>query len=460
MHRTDLECPRFKINNQEIQEVVMNKSMKKVTALVLTLALVMGVVVFPSYAAPKDVGGWVTVHKTNGDPDYSGDGFPPPAFMESKLEIKDAMNSVIAPNGSGVYENIPAGAKLELTYAFSLADGDGISEVYNYEKDDFFKIALPQGITFDAPLSGTITADHAGVTYDLVNWEIDTPSTHVTFKLTDEAAKDVDDPPRDEKSARWGKLTITGTFSPLSEGDPEETQIVFGTDIITVKREPLPTESTLTKSGTYNVTTNEITWTVGVEVPKGDTGLSYKGFTVIDEYSTNQKFVPGSFEVGGAAIADLTLDIDELSSPHSIKYTFTSDTTGDQTITYKTKPTEFDRLDGKENGESEHKNTVSLKRGEDSAADSQTATVLLDWFEKSGNVTTESTDTADIMKWTIKVHIPGTAGDSLTGARVVDILHKDLKLMQGDSAHPITITIGSFTDTPSLAARRMEIISM
>lgn len=435
----------------------MNKSMKKVTALVLTLALVMGMIIVPSYASGSDIGDtgkqWVTVHKTNGDPDYSGVGFPPPAVMESKLEIKDAMNNLITPNGSGVYENIPAGAKLELTYAFSLADGDGISEVYNYEKDDFFKIALPQGITFDAPLSGTITADHAGVTYDLVNWEIDTPSTHVTFKLTDEAAKD-DVNGLDEKSARWGKLTITGTFSPLSEGDPEETQIVFGTDIITVKREPLPTESTLTKSGNYDVTTNEITWTVGVEVPKGDTGLSYKGFTVIDEYSINQEFVPGSFEVGGAAIADSTLDIDEGLDPHSIKYTFTSDTTGNQTITYKTKPKEFDRLDGKENGESEHKNTVSLKRGEDSAADSQTATVLLDWFEKSGNVTTESTDTADIMKWTIKVHIPGTAGDSLTGARVVDILHKDLKLIQGDSAHPITITIGSFTDTPILGSAK------
>ena len=79
----------------------MRDFLRQTISLVLAMVLVMGIMVFPSYAVPEDIGakGWVTVHTSSGLPDYSAEGYPLPAVLKSELVIKDSSDAVIPPEG-------------------------------------------------------------------------------------------------------------------------------------------------------------------------------------------------------------------------------------------------------------------------------------------------------------------------------------------------------------------------
>lgn len=374
------------------------------------------------------------------EPDYD------PPERASSLEITQADGTPISPAADGSYNDIPAGAKIMLEYAFHLEDGDG-TDLYDYTGDEYFTAELPEGLNF-TDTSGTVDVvdSTGGYTYTLATWSISGNTLTVEFTNDSEDPSGYGGAANDAHLDKWGKIHIEGTFQSLDAGDGTSTEIRFGSEVIIINRQPLPMESTLAKSGRYDASDNTITWTVTVTPPAGAPDMAYDGYSLIDEFSSNQTYVADSFTVGGNPVPDTELDLSDITN-QTITYTFPDtdpDTTGVQTVTYKTGPNNFSAEDGTPNY-AEFTNTASLKRGTDNAADPVTDNVRLDWIEKTGS-SAATTEDPTITKWTVTVTVPGETGKSISGAQIVDNLHPDLELF-ADGNHPVQIQFGSAAAT-------------
>jgi hypothetical protein len=191
-----------------------------------------------------DQSAYLVIHNTTDD--YSTTGGP------SSIEVKDADDNVISPVGNE-YNDVPADATISLEYVFHLEDGDGEGEFYSYSDSNYFTITLPEGIDF---------AYTIGQTYDIIAEDSSTGSWILgTWQFLDSNTMRVDfNAEVDTHHNMWGKININGTFHELGTDDDTSTEIVFGSQVITIHREvpPLP-EIELSKSGVYNASSNDIT---------------------------------------------------------------------------------------------------------------------------------------------------------------------------------------------------------
>lgn len=369
-----------------------------------------------------------------------------PSEQASSLKITESDGvTVISPDEDGSYSNIPAGAKIVLDYAFSLNDGNEDNTItYNYTGDEYFTSILPKGLDF-ATTSGTIVAtDTTDGNYDLATWNISGNILKIELTNDKEDTSGKGGAASENHLNKWGKVHIEGTFQALNAGDDTETKITFGSQTIVIRRQPLPMESTLSKSGRYDASTNEITWIVLVTPPQGDPDMAYDGYTLIDEFDDNQAYVADSFIANGESVKDSDASLSVDSANRKILYTFPDtdpDTTGKQTITYKTKPTTFAAENGSSAEYASYSNTVNLKRGEDSAAEEAKASVKLDWISKSGAMAA-TMDDPTVVKWTVDVTVPGLEGKSISGGTITDKIPSDMELFT-DVNHPVQIQFGS-----------------
>lgn len=420
----------------------MSINRKKLLSIAIAVLLMLQILPLnPADAAmPEDLTGtsYLVVHGT----DYS------PAAQASSLKITQADGTLITPEADGSYNNVPAGAKLVLDYGFHLADGsDDGSELYTYTGDEYFTAALPQGLNF-AATSDKVTATDttSGDTYDLAAWSIAGNTLTVALTTAAEDSTGKGGAANDAYQGKWGLIHLEGTFKPLQAGDPTTTEITFGSQVITINRQPLPKESTLAKSGEYNPSANEITWTVTVTPPAGDPHMAYDGYSLIDEFGSGQTYIAGSFTMGGTPVPDSDEALAFDSSNQRITYTFPDtdpDTTGKQTVTYKTAPSDFAAENGSaDNAEySTFSNKVNLKRGAEPAAQEAAASLQLDWIAKSG-VSAATPSEPTLAKWTVSVTVPGQSGQAISSAKITDTLPSDLELFT-DPSHPVQIRFGS-----------------
>lgn len=81
---------------------------------------------------------FLVIHNTTDTYDHGG---------PSVITVIDPDNKPIAPTG-GVYDNIPAGSKLNMMYRFHLNDGVE-PDMNTYKGSNYFTIDLPEDIKFD-----------------------------------------------------------------------------------------------------------------------------------------------------------------------------------------------------------------------------------------------------------------------------------------------------------------------
>ncbi|HPQ47127.1 MAG TPA: SpaA isopeptide-forming pilin-related protein [Clostridia bacterium] len=388
---------------------------------------------------PSNITGtqYLTVHGT----DYI------PSERASSLILTEADGiTVINPDSNGDYNDIPAGAKILLDLGFTLEDGSE-DTIYDYDGNEFFTVTLPDGLNFSTTSGTLVATDATDGNYAMAIWTISGNTLLVELTTADEDSFGNGGAENDNHFDKWGKIHIEGTFNALNAGDGTTETITFGSQTITINRQPLPMTSTLEKSGVYDASTNQITWTVTVTPPAGAPDQAFDGFTVIDEYSGNQAYVSESFAIGGDSIPDSTLAID--SGSRTVIYEFPDtdpDTTGTQTITYKTAPVDFSAENGTSAEFSTYSNTVSLYRGSDPAADDDTSSVDLDWINKSGSMVDTSAADPTVVKWEVDITVPGATGSSISGATIIDVIPTDLELFT-DTSHPVTIKFGSNPET-------------
>lgn len=368
---------------------------------------------------PSDLTGntdYLVIHETTGNYPLGGN---------SSIQVtKD--DTLIAPTQSGdtlAYTNIPDGAEIKIDYAFHLEDGaDGT--IYTYNNHHTFTITLPEGISFETP-SGDLakimaTDADTGTLWQMGTWTISNNIVTVTF--SDEIANHTN---------MWGKIKINGTFTALSEGDNGATQMNLGNQSITFTREQPPeAKPDLEKEGTYDAETHSILWKVTVN----PNGLPLDGYNLLDTYSDNQTYQASSFSVNESSILDelLTRDADQ----HQISYTFPTNTSGIQTVTYRTSPTTYAGT----NGTATFENTAVINKNGQAVSDPAKDDVTINWINKETSNSAPSGAIDDtIRKWTVTVNMP--EGGSFTEAQIIDTLPEGLELITDSDSYPVQIKL-------------------
>ena len=398
--------------------------MKKTVFSLFIIASLIFQIIMPISAfaadAPDNLTGqtaYLVVHETDGV--YAQTGGP------SLLTIKMPDGTEILPVNN-TYTNIPDGSTISLTYAFHLEDGDNQGTLYSYSDNNFFDIVMPEGISFNTP-----SGDDANIyavdavtseTWLLGTWSF-TDANTIRINFSEEAAN---------HNGIWGSISIDGTFDDDTGGYGTESRMTFGTQEVTFIREITPIDISLEKNGVYDAETNEITWTITATPP---TDVSLEGYSLVDTYSANQTYKPGSFYAGTTNVDDSALD---LAVTDQISYTFPSDSFGSQTITYKTTPDSFSEETGTNSNSksSTFTNTALVKAGSETITDPVQAEVDINWIAKTGEIV-DTTDDSIILKWEVDITVPD--GSTITGAVINDTIPKGHLLIE-DTFYPVAVS--------------------
>ncbi len=347
---------------------------------------------------------------------------------------EDDPPTYIQVNGDNVvqtgneFSGVLPGDTISMQIGFTLSEGDEEAEPpvqYRYNSGHYFYIDLPEGVEFN---SSTDPASPETIG-DIATWYIETigGNSRIRVQFTDAV-----------KAGAWGVIALSGEFDDSDGGGEDGTTIELGSQTYTfIRRQIVPGSPTVEKAGTYDEETNAITWTVTVKAPEDESSFDFSGYTIVDEYSDNQTYVPGSFEVGGADIAGTDLSF----GTNQISYTFPEETkAGAITITYQTTPitaAEGEDVPTFAGGNSSFKNKATLRDTGDDWVAADDDTVTVDWVEKDGTAKDIATRNGNyVIKWTVTVNVREA------GAEIVDTFPSGLTLIEGDlidGTHPITI---------------------
>lgn len=190
----------------------------------------------------------------------------------------------------------------------------------------------------------------------------------------------------------------------------------------TVNVPALPIQYEVTKSGTPDLATQSIEWTVGVSATQAGAGIDLSGYQFSDDLGTVGTYITDSFTVGGVS-ATPAEDGSKLS------YTFSPGSTSPQTITFRTEIPD-EKYYGA--GEQRISNKAQLLDGESNIMNEGSTQVSFTpkWIEKKGTSSDSgSSGTYDpqnrTITWTITAN---QMGASLNNVVITDLLPTGLTL--------------------------------
>ncbi|WP_312700492.1 SpaA isopeptide-forming pilin-related protein [Sedimentibacter sp.] len=316
----------------------------------------------------------------------------------------------ITKSSDGTYKDVPLNAVFKINYNFEIPYGDGIE----YESGSYIEIKIPEQLSFEPPFNSQIL-DAEGVL--IANYEIVGSNIKITF--TDYIS---------ENSNVKGKFNLEGTLNK-SKVNPGDSKDIVIDNIATIKinvekNEPPAVGAGIEKSGEYDHTTGQITWTLIVTAP--EEGLD--NVKIVDKFGSNQEYVENSFSdvTSGAAVVvtGTAIEVDG----NTITY-IAGSISGVKTYEFKTEPTS--NAFSSETGADEDSDAVKFINNvdvfvDDVKTDSDNASVSIDWIEKFGAFN----KTEGEIEWTIRVNKDKY---KLEDVKIVDIVKKGLTYV-GSSA--------------------------
>ncbi|MEY8357209.1 DUF5979 domain-containing protein [Lachnospiraceae bacterium 54-53] len=126
--------------------------------------------------------------------------------------------------------------------------------------------------------------------------------------------------------------TMKYTGTDIEEGSPNENVYIIDKEY-TVKAPEVPVTQTQVKTGELSADKTKINWKVVVNAAKGSTDVSLKDYVFQDNLENAGTYVPGSFKIGENGVSDENV-YDAVEN--TLSYTFDTDDTGEQTITFST----------------------------------------------------------------------------------------------------------------------------
>ena len=243
----------------------------------------------------------------------------------TKVELTDGNGNIISDEN-----HVDPNNKIRIKYEFKIPND---VEIY---AGDMYTISIPEGFELDGGLPET-QLDKNGK-YN-VTWQLE--KDIITIKFYEDL---------DKVSNIQGYIALDCWIDTdvIADGDGEKVDFIvngerFQCDIYYDKYQKA-TNATVKKTGAYNASAKEITWTITVTPDKKDATLA--NITVKDIFTNSdyQEYVAGSTKISDVDISDAELKLTE----KGFSYKFPEDiTSGEKTIIYKTKPTDvfYESLD-------------------------------------------------------------------------------------------------------------------
>ncbi len=197
-------------------------------------------------------------------------------------------------------------------------------------------------------------------------------------------------------------LEYDATGAPVTGG---EFEVMILDKEFTVVVPAVEINYTATKTGTVNLDTQSVAWSVTLTAKQGDAHIDLGGYQFVDNLSAVGDYIAGTFQVGGETKTPTWDSTDKVLS-----YEFPTGSTSPQTVTFATKIP-----DAKYHATAQQSitNTGQLKDGEDElkASAQRTVTFTPQWIEKSGVASDTGSGSYDptnrTITWTINVNQMG-----------------------------------------------------
>ena len=360
-------------------------------------------------------------------------------IMPSSIDVKAAGSDITGKfafitavkitdlDGKDLGDNISKSSEIHINYTWSIPDEEPVNS------GDYYTMQLPDQINIAAaidqpvvnPVDGSIVA----------NMHIDT-NGKVTITFTNYPSG---------HSGVHGAFSLDCHFNQSQIGNVNPVTIDFtipGLGVIAVGpinfQQPDPT---IVKSGVYNSTTDEITWTITVNKE----GVRLNNTTVEDIINSGQIFVDNSVTINGyPSVSGVNYTYDNTSRKLLINL---ENITSQQVITFKTSI--HDDLAAKPQGTYNYSNKAVLNYDNNGTTKSITSDVVsipvtVKYISKDGSYDA----TNKRINWTIKVN---ESGRTINNAVVTDIIPTGLTLdtstvkLNGVAGTSYTISGQNFT---------------
>ncbi|MBA5851139.1 LPXTG cell wall anchor domain-containing protein [Clostridium sp. cel8] len=324
------------------------------------------------------------------------------------VSIKDA-------DGNELGNNIDKSSEIHVNYTWSIPNTEEVNE------GDYYTMQLPKEIKIVADINEPIN-DSSGE--KVADMHVDT-SGLVTLTFTDYPST---------HSNVSGYFYIDSFFDESEIGNNNPNPITFTipgvADPIVINVNFNQPDPSIEKEGTYNPSTDEITWQLTVNKE----GVNVNQATVEDTINAPQVFVEGSVTINGSQADESNYTYD--SSSGKLEYNL-GDITESQTLTFRTSVK--DDLSGKGQGDYSYSNEALLNyidNGDSKTINSEKVTVpvSVQLISKTGKYDAANKK----IDWTITVN---ESGRTIDNAKVIDVIPAGLKLIDG------SVEVGSTSDS-------------
>ena len=345
------------------------------------------------------------------------------AERNADLDIITSVN-ITDSNGNALTNNTAKDASIILEYTFAIPTGT------TGAANDTFTISVPDEIAIFSDLTANIAmSDSTPVATAFLN----ASSRTITLTFTENAFT---------YSNVSGNFWFELGFNSSEIGDTNPVDILFDTGAvssdITVSvnfdQTPDPT-ATVQKSGTYDASANEITWTITANPENVAVG----SLEISDTLTSEQTFVNGSLEVNGSAAGASDYSYD--SGSGTLTYTAPGAITTQQTITFRTSVSDSALLSSSDASLTVTNSADMTADGDTTTSNTASVNIPIDLISKSGNYTAYNGS----VTWSVVVNANNLTIDNATVTDTLPIgLDLDTATVAVDGA---TISAGTGAGT-------------
>ncbi len=350
--------------------------------------------------------------------------------------------------GNALGDNTAKDASIILEYTFAIPNEATGSA------GDTFTISVPDEIAIFTDLTATIQINGSVL---IATAYLSASSRTITLVFTDEAFSY-----SDVSGNFWFELG----FNSDEIGSSNPVNISFDTGAVSSDitipvnfDQSDPASASITKSGVYNATTNEITWTITAN----SENATVASMSISDTLTSDQTLIDGSVTINGSAASSSDYAYD--SSSGTFTYTFPGQITSQQVITFKTAVSDAALLSATESSLTVSNDANLTADGVTTTSNTASVTIPISLITKSdeylaynGSVTYTivvnannlSIDNATVTDTlpdgldidTTTIYLDGVAMSVGTGAGMYSISGQDITFYLGDitSSHTITYT--------------------
>ncbi len=272
--------------------------------------------------------------------------------------------------GNALSNNTAKDASIILEYTFAIPNGTSGSA------GDTFTIGVPDEIAISSDLTASISMSDSTL---VATAYLDASSKTITLTFTDAAFT---------YSNVSGNFWFELAFDSNEIGNTNPVNISFDTGAVSSNivipvdfDQSGPASASIQKSGAYDASTNQITWTI-IANPEN---AAISTMVVSDTLTSDQDFADGSVTINGSAASSSNYSYN--TSTRTFTYTFPGAISSQQTITFKTDVSDTALLGSSDTSLTVTNDADLEADGASTTSNVASVTIPVDLISKTGNYT-------------------------------------------------------------------------